>query len=91
MLIPISDAATELGVEIGIIGGSGFYDYLDDPVEITVTTPYGEAAAPIAVGTIADRRVAFLPRHGRRHDVRRRTGCRSGPTSGRWRHSACVR
>ena len=67
MLIPISDAATELGVEIGIIGGSGFYEYLDDPVEITVTTPYGEAAAPIAVGTIADRRVAFLPRHGRRH------------------------
>lgn len=67
MLIPISDAATELGVEIGIIGGSGFYEYLDDPVEITVATPYGEAAAPIAVGTIADRRVAFLPRHGRRH------------------------
>ncbi len=43
MLIPISDAAAELGVEIGIIGGSGFYEYLDDPVEITVTTPYGEA------------------------------------------------
>jgi 5'-methylthioadenosine phosphorylase len=68
MLIPISDAAAELGAEIGIIGGSGFYDYLDDPVETTVTTPYGEAAAPIAVGTIAGRRVAFLPRHGRRHD-----------------------
>lgn len=68
MLIPISDAAAELGVEVGVIGGSGFYEYLDDPVEITVTTPYGEAAAPIAVGTIAGRRVAFLPRHGRRHD-----------------------
>jgi len=68
MLIPISDAAAELGAEVGIIGGSGFYEYLDDPVEITVTTPYGDAAAPIAVGTIAGRRVAFLPRHGRRHD-----------------------
>ena len=68
MLIPISDAAAGLGVEVGIIGGSGFYEYLDDPVEITVTTPFGEAAAPIAVGTIAGRRVAFLPRHGRRHD-----------------------
>jgi 5'-methylthioadenosine phosphorylase len=68
MLIPISDAAAELGAEVGIIGGSGFYEYLDDPVEITVTTPYGDAAAPIAVGTIAGRRAAFLPRHGRRHD-----------------------
>jgi 5'-methylthioadenosine phosphorylase len=67
MLIPISDAAAELGVEVGIIGGSGFYEYLDDPVEITVTTPYGDAAAPIAVGTIAETRVAFLPRHGRHH------------------------
>jgi 5'-methylthioadenosine phosphorylase len=68
MLIPISDSATELAVEVGIIGGSGFYEYIDDPVEITVPTPYGDAAAPIAVGTIAGRRVAFLPRHGRRHD-----------------------
>ncbi|HWM18873.1 MAG TPA: S-methyl-5'-thioadenosine phosphorylase [Ilumatobacteraceae bacterium] len=68
MLIPISDAAAGLGVEVGIIGGSGFYEYLDDPVEITVTTPYGEAAAPIAVGSVAGCRVAFLPRHGRRHD-----------------------
>jgi 5'-methylthioadenosine phosphorylase len=68
MLIPISDAAAELGAEVGIIGGSGFYEYLDDPVEITMSTPFGEAAAPIAVGTIAGRRVAFLPRHGRRHD-----------------------
>jgi 5'-methylthioadenosine phosphorylase len=68
MLIPISDAAAELGAEIGIIGGSGFYEFLADSVEITVTTPYGEAAAPVAVGAIAGRRVAFLPRHGRRHE-----------------------
>ena len=90
MLIPISDAAAELGVEIGIIGGSGFYEYLDDPVEITVTTPYGEAASAIAVGTIAGRRVAFLPATAGVTSTPR-TGCRTGPTSGRWRHSACVR
>jgi 5'-methylthioadenosine phosphorylase len=68
MLIPISDVATELGVEVGIIGGSGFYEFLADPVEVIVGTPYGEAAAPIAVGTVAGHRVAFLPRHGRRHE-----------------------
>ena len=67
MLIPISDASAGLGVEIGIFGGSGFYEFLDDAVEIAVTTPDGAAAAPIAVGTIDGRRVAFLPRHGRGH------------------------
>ena len=32
------------------------------------TTPYGDPSAPVAVGTVAGRRVAFLPRHGRHHD-----------------------
>jgi 5'-methylthioadenosine phosphorylase len=68
MLIPISDAAAELGAEIGIVGGSGFYELLADPAEVTITTPFGDAAAPITVGTMAGRQVAFLPRHGRRHE-----------------------
>jgi len=33
-----------------------------------MTTPYGPAAAPIAVGMLAGRRVAFLARHGRKHE-----------------------
>jgi 5'-methylthioadenosine phosphorylase len=68
MLIPLSDRASELGAEVGIIGGSGFYDLLDDAAEVEVHTPYGEPAAPITVGDLAGRRVAFLPRHGRRHE-----------------------
>ena len=68
MLIPLSDRASELGAEIGIIGGSGFYELLTDAVEVEVHTPYGEPAAPITIGDLADRRVAFLPRHGRHHD-----------------------
>jgi 5'-methylthioadenosine phosphorylase len=67
MLIPLSDRASELGAEIGIIGGSGFYDLLDDAVEVDVSTPFGHPAAPITVGELAGRRVAFLPRHGRQH------------------------
>ena len=50
-----------------MIGGSGFYSFLEDPEEVTVETPYGAPSAPVAVGEVAGRRVAFLPRHGRAH------------------------
>lgn len=68
MLIPLSDRASDLGAEIGIIGGSGFYELLDDAAEVAITTPFGEPSSPITVGDLAGHRVAFLPRHGRRHD-----------------------
>ena len=55
--------------EIGIFGGSGFYELLPDVEEVELETPYGQPSAPVVVGTIADRRVAFLPRHGRRHEL----------------------
>lgn len=56
------------GAEIGVFGGSGFYAFLDDPEEVTLETPYGAPSAPYTLGTIAGRRVAFLPRHGRDHE-----------------------
>lgn len=68
MLIPLSDRASELGAEVGIIGGSGFYELIDDGVEVGVHTPFGPPAAPVTVGDLGGRRVAFLPRHGRRHE-----------------------
>lgn len=52
---------------IGVFGGSGFYDFLGDPREVKVETPYGDPAAPYLVGEIGDTEVAFLPRHGRDH------------------------
>jgi 5'-methylthioadenosine phosphorylase len=52
---------------IGVIGGSGFYEFLSDPEQVSVRTPFGEPSDPIAVGKVAGRRVAFLPRHGRDH------------------------
>lgn len=54
--------------EIGVFGGSGFYDFLKDPEEVTLETPYGAPSAPFTIGTIGERRVAFLPRHGRDHE-----------------------
>lgn len=53
--------------DVAVIGGSGFYSFLNDPVEHVVETPYGAPSAPIAVGEVSGRRVAFLPRHGRQH------------------------
>src|SRR5205807_890838 len=55
--------------EIGVFGGSGFYSFLDDSVEVTLDTPYGAPAAPVTIGDVGGRRVAFLPRHGRRHEL----------------------
>lgn len=54
--------------DIAVIGGSGFYTFLDDPETVEVETPYGAPSAPIAVGTVGDRSVAFLPRHGANHE-----------------------
>ncbi|MFT2015510.1 S-methyl-5'-thioadenosine phosphorylase [Streptomyces sp. 796.1] len=55
--------------EIGVIGGSGFYSFLDDVTEVTVDTPYGAPSDSLFLGEVAGRRVAFLPRHGRKHHL----------------------
>ena len=55
--------------EIAVIGGSGFYRFLHDATEVICHTPYGSPSGPFAVGTVGGRRVAFLPRHGPRHQV----------------------
>lgn len=60
-------AADEIAV--GIIGGSGFYELLDDAREVDVGTPYGAPSAAIVIGDIGGRPVGFLPRHGRRHEL----------------------
>lgn len=57
----------ELTAEIGVFGGSGFYSLMDDCREIKVETPYGSPSDLLMVGTLAGKRVAFLPRHGRLH------------------------
>jgi 5'-methylthioadenosine phosphorylase len=53
--------------EVGIFGGSGFYSLIEGVEEVAVETPYGEPSAPFAVGEIGGRKVAFLPRHGKKH------------------------
>lgn len=56
-------------VKIGIIGGSGFYDLASGLREDKVETPYGPPSDKIAIGMVSGKRVAFLPRHGKNHDI----------------------
>lgn len=55
--------------EIGVFGGSGFYSLLEEVREVKVDTPYGPPSDSVMLATVASRRVAFLPRHGRRHTI----------------------
>ncbi len=52
---------------LGVFGGSGFYEFLDDAQEVVVDTPYGSPAGPVVVGSLAGQPVAFMARHGREH------------------------
>ncbi|MGC1285891.1 MAG: 5'-methylthioadenosine phosphorylase, partial [Streptosporangiaceae bacterium] len=52
---------------IGVIGGSGLYEFLDAAEEVVVETPFGLPSDPLTIGEVAGRRVAFVPRHGRGH------------------------
>jgi 5'-methylthioadenosine phosphorylase len=54
--------------EVGVFGGSGFYSFLEGVEEVEVDTPYGSPSAALAVGEVGGRRVAFLPRHGPKHE-----------------------
>lgn len=56
-------------IKIGIIGGSGFYDLASDLKEIKVETPYGQPSSKIAVGKVGGKKVAFLARHSKTHDL----------------------
>jgi 5'-methylthioadenosine phosphorylase len=56
-------------INIGVIGGSGLYKMpeLSDIEEQPIDTPFGSPSAPVVIGTLRGRRVAFLPRHGIGH------------------------
>ena len=57
--------------EIGIFGGTGIYDsgLLSDSKEITIDTPYGKTSDSITIGEFNGRKIAFMPRHGKKHTI----------------------
>ena len=58
-------------IKIGVIGGSGLYNMEDltEVEEIQLSTPFGQPSDSYVVGKLGGQRVAFLPRHGRRHSI----------------------
>jgi 5'-methylthioadenosine phosphorylase len=56
---------------LGVIGGSGLYGMpgLEDVEEREVSTPFGKPSAPVILGKLASRPVAFLARHGKDHTI----------------------
>ena len=57
--------------EIGIFGGTGIYDsgLLSESKEVTIDTPFGKTSDSITVGIYKGRKVAFMPRHGKKHTI----------------------
>ena len=57
--------------EIGIFGGTGIYDseLLQDSKEITIETPYGKTSDTITIGEFKGKKIAFMPRHGKKHSI----------------------
>src|SRR5512145_1980500 len=55
--------------DIGVIGITAASSPLDEATEQVVETPYGATSAPIALGDVGGRRVAFLPRLGNAGEI----------------------
>jgi 5'-methylthioadenosine phosphorylase len=58
-------------VSLAVIGGTGLYSMPDllDVMEYNLDTPFGKPSTSIVVGTLDNRRIAFLARHGRGHTI----------------------
>lgn len=56
-------------VDLAIIGGSGLYNFpdLQHVEKRAIDTPFGPPSVPVVFGSIADRPIAFLARHGEDH------------------------
>jgi 5'-methylthioadenosine phosphorylase len=54
---------------LGVIGGSGLYEMegIEQLRWVRVRTPFGDPSDAYCTGRLGDRRVIFLPRHGRGH------------------------
>jgi len=56
---------------LAVIGGSGLYSMagLTETSEHKLCTPFGNPSAPIVIGTLEGKRIAFLARHGIGHTL----------------------
>ena len=62
-------SGTSKQAKVGVIGGSGFYELLDDAREVKLDTPFGAPSDSYFVGDLGGVPIAFLPRHARGHRI----------------------
>jgi 5'-methylthioadenosine phosphorylase len=53
--------------DLGVIGGSGFYEFLSEAERVAVSTPFGDPSDELVIGELEGRRIAFIARHGQGH------------------------
>lgn len=65
----VSTAGIEPAAEIGVVGGTGFYELpgLTVSNRVHVPTPWGDPSSAITLGDVHGRRVAFVARHDAGH------------------------
>jgi 5'-methylthioinosine phosphorylase len=70
-MMSIDSTGSDEAVALAIIGGTGLYKLADlqDVQTHQPVTSYGMPSGPVRIGTLANRRVAFLARHGEGHSV----------------------
>jgi len=58
-------------IHLAIIGGSGFYDMpgIENVQELQIKTPYGLPSDLIISGNLLNRKIIFLARHGKKHQL----------------------
>ena len=68
---PEPGSSTRPVAEIGVIGGTGFYemDGLTEVERIHLDTPFGAPSSVLTVGSLHGRRVAFISRHDEGHRI----------------------
>ena len=61
---------SEKEVKIGLIGGTGFYQFFEGKTRnIEVKTEFGFPSDEITIGSLFGKKIAFLPRHGKNHQL----------------------
>ena len=63
------DQVSNRQADIGVFGGSGFYEFLQNAQSVRIETPYGAPSDDYMIGELHGKRVAFLPRHGSKHTL----------------------
>ncbi|MCK5177818.1 MAG: S-methyl-5'-thioadenosine phosphorylase [Candidatus Aenigmarchaeota archaeon] len=59
----------EKKADIGVFGGSGFYNFIEIQEELNIETRFGAPSDNIMLGKIGEKTVAFLPRHAKSHSI----------------------